>query len=98
MTLRPISSMLLPLLGPLLVAGQALAQPADFASLSLRQAVDRALERNAIVIESTLEWRRAQGAADGVAGVLVENPMLSAEGGIRRDQGWIGNQPSLALR
>jgi outer membrane protein TolC len=98
MTMARMLSLLLPLLGPLLAAGQAHGQAADLASLSLRQAVDRALERNAIVIESTLEWRRAQGAAEGVAGVLVENPMLSAEGGIRRDQGWTGNQPSLALR
>jgi cobalt-zinc-cadmium efflux system outer membrane protein len=91
-------TLLLPLLGPLFAAGQGLAQPADFASLSLRQAVDRALARNPIVIESTLEWRRAQGVADGVAGVLVENPVVSAESGVRRDQGWKGNQPSLALR
>jgi cobalt-zinc-cadmium efflux system outer membrane protein len=98
MTPKPMLPMLLPLLGSLLVAGQGLAQPADFASLSLRQAVDRAIERNPIVIESTLECRRAQGAADGVAGVLAENPVLSVEGGVHRDQGWIGNQPSLALR
>jgi len=91
-------SLVLPVLGSLCTAAGARAQPPDFAGLSLRQAVDRALERNALVIESTLEWRRAQGAADGVASVLVENPVLSAEGGVRRDQGWTGNQPSLALR
>ena len=69
-------SLVLPVLGSLCTAAGARAQPPDFAGLSLRQAVDRALERNALVIESTLEWRRAQGAADGVASVLVENPVL----------------------
>jgi outer membrane protein, heavy metal efflux system len=98
MCLLRCSHCLLVTLSVLLGSGTALAQPADFASLSLRQAVDRALARNALVIDSTLEWRRAQGAADGVAGVLVENPVFSAEGGVRRDQGFGGNQPSVALR
>jgi outer membrane protein TolC len=82
----------------LLLPGGARAQVPDAAGLTLRQALARALERNALVVESTLEWRRAQGAADGVAGVLAENPVLSAEAGVRRDQGWVGSQPSVYLR
>jgi outer membrane protein TolC len=50
------------------------------------------------VVESTLEWRRAQSAAGGVAGVLAENPLLSVEAGLHRDQGWVGNQGALSLR
>lgn len=67
-------------------------------ALSLHQAIAVALERNPIVVESTLEWRRLQGAADGVAGILAENPMVSAEVGGRRDQGWSGTQPSVTGR
>jgi outer membrane protein TolC len=82
----------------LLVPLPLLAQPGDFESLSLRQAVSRALERNPLVVESTLEWRRAQGAADGVAGILSDNPVFSVEGGLHRDQGWAGNQGAIAMR
>jgi outer membrane protein TolC len=84
--------------GLVLGAADARAATSDFANLSLRQAIDRAIERNSLVVESSLECRRTQGAADGVAGVLVENPVLSAEGGVHRDQGWTGNQASLSLR
>ncbi len=66
--------------------------------LSLRQAVDRALAANPLVVESTLEWRRAQGAASGVAGALAENPLLSVEAGLHRDQGWTGNQGAIGMR
>ena len=83
---------------PMALAGPSLAESTDWSRLSLEQAVARALERNPAVVESRLEWRRRQGAADGVAGVLVENPVVSAEGGIRRDQGWVGNRPSVAAR
>src|SRR5512140_2203027 len=69
------------------------------AQLSLRQAVDRALARNPLVVDSALEVRRTEGMAAGVAGVLVENPLLSVEGGVHRDQqGWTGNQLALGLR
>jgi cobalt-zinc-cadmium efflux system outer membrane protein len=84
--------------GILLVSPQAGAETSDFTQVSLRQAITRALERNPLVVESVLEWRRTQGAADGVAGILADNPLVSAEGGIRRDQGWSGNQGSVALR
>jgi outer membrane protein, heavy metal efflux system len=67
-------------------------------SLSLRQAIAVALERNPIVVDSSLEWRRLQGTAEGVAGILVENPVVSAEVGGRRDQGWSGTQPSVTGR
>jgi outer membrane protein TolC len=79
-------------------SGAALAESTRDSSLSLEAAVARALERNPAVVESRLEWRRMQGAAEGVAGVLVENPVVSAEGGVRRDQGWVGNQPSIYAR
>jgi len=90
--------MLLSLVATSLAARSAQAQGADFSSLSLRQAVDRAIERNPVVVESMLEQRRAQGAADGVVGILSDNPVLSVEGGVRRDQGWSGYQNSLGLR
>ena len=80
------------------LAGPSWAESTDWSRLSLEQAISRALERNPAVIESRLEWRRMQGAADGVAGVLVENPIVSVEGGVRRDQGWGGNQPSITAR
>jgi outer membrane protein, heavy metal efflux system len=80
------------------LAGPSLAESTDWSRLSLEQAVARALERNPAVVESRLEWQRRQGAADGVAGVLVENPVVSVEGGIRRDQGWVGNQTSVSGR
>jgi cobalt-zinc-cadmium efflux system outer membrane protein len=82
------------------VAGPATAfpeAPAD-GKLSLHRALALALEHNPLVVDSTLEWRRFQGAADGVAGVLVENPVISAEAGIRRDRGWVGNEPSVTGR
>jgi cobalt-zinc-cadmium efflux system outer membrane protein len=82
----------------LLASATASAEPDEFARLSLQQAIARALERNPMVVESALEWRRVQGAADGVAGVLAENPVVSTEAGLRRDQGWRGNQNSLGLR
>jgi len=66
--------------------------------LSLKQALALALERSPIVVESALEWRRFQGAAAGVAGILAENPIVSAEVGPRRDQGWGGNQSSVTGR
>lgn len=69
-----------------------------WATLSLEDSLARALERNPLVVESKLEARRFQGAAQGVAGVLVENPVISVEGGARRDQGWAGDQPSIAAR
>ena len=84
--------------GVLLAAGAASATPDEFAHLSLQQSIARAIERNPMVVESALEWRRMQGAADGVAGVLADNPVVSAEAGLRRDQGWRGNQNSLAVR
>lgn len=84
--------------GVLLVPGAAGAEPDEFARLSLEQSIARAIERNPMVVESVLEWRRVQGTADGVAGVLAENPVVSAEAGLRRDQGWRGNQNSLAVR
>jgi multidrug efflux system outer membrane protein len=82
----------------LLASTAASGEPEEFARLSLQQAIARALERNPMVVESALEWRRVQGAADGVAGVLAENPVVSTEAGLRRDQGWRGNQNSLGLR
>ena len=82
----------------LLAPRAAIAQTSDFSRLSLEQAVARALERNPVVVESMLESRRAQGAADGVAGILAENPVVGAEGGVRNDRGLFGNQPSLTLR
>ena len=84
--------------GSVLAAGAASAEPDEFARLSLQQSIARAIERNPMVVESALEWRRVQGAADGVAGVLAENPVVSTEAGLRRDQGWRGNQNSLAAR
>ena len=91
--------LLLPALAAALLSARPLrAEPSDFAQLSLRQAVARALARNPLVVESALEWRRAQGAADGVVGVLAENPVISVEGGLHRDQGWTGNEASLGLR
>ena len=89
---------MLSLITPLLASRFAIAQTNDFSRLSLKQAVARALERNPVVVESTLESRRAQGAADGVAGILADNPMIGAEGGVRNDRGLYGNQPSLAFR
>jgi cobalt-zinc-cadmium efflux system outer membrane protein len=83
---------------PITLSGASWAESTDWSRLSLEQAITRALERNPAVVESRLEWRRMQGAAEGVAGVLVENPLVSAEGGVRRDQGWVGNQPSIAGR
>lgn len=94
----PTSPIALIPLAMLLGSGAAFAEASGFASLSLRQAVDRALARNALVVDSTLEWRRTQGFASGVPGVMVENPVLSAEAGVRRDQGWVGNQPSVSMR
>lgn len=82
----------------LLATGAARAEPDPFARLSLQQSIARAVERNPLVVESTLEWRRVQGAADGVAGILADNPVISAEAGLRRDQGWVGNQSSVAVR
>jgi len=82
----------------LLAPRSAIAQTGDLSHLSLKQAVARALERNPVVVESMLESRRAQGAADGVAGILAENPLVSVEGGVRRDQGLFGNQPSVTGR
>jgi len=73
-------------------------EPAAFSQLSLKQAVARAIERNPLVVESTLEWRRAQGAAAGITGILAENPVVSAEVGKRKDQGWFGYQNSFAAR
>lgn len=89
------------LLASLLLLGvpaKTVAQASDGGALSLKQALAVALDRNPIVVESSLDWRRLQGAADGVAGILAENPIVSAEGGIRRDQGWVGNQPSVTGR
>jgi cobalt-zinc-cadmium efflux system outer membrane protein len=77
---------------------QARDQAKDSAGLSLARALAVALERNPIVVESGLEWRRLQGAAEGVAGILAENPIVSAETGVRRDQGWGGNQSSITGR
>jgi cobalt-zinc-cadmium efflux system outer membrane protein len=85
----------------LLVLGlpaRTVAESRGTAALSLQEALAVALQRNPIVVETTLDWRRFQGAADGVAGVLAENPMVSAEAGIRRDQGWVGNQSSVTGR
>jgi outer membrane protein TolC len=93
------SHVILGLLSIFGAASPAFAEPRDQASeLSLKQALAVALERNPIVVESGLEWRRFQGAAEGVAGILVENPLVSAEGGVRRDQGWAGNQSSVSGR
>ena len=80
------------------LSGTSWAESTDWSRLSLEQAISRAIERNPAVVESRLEWRRMQGAADGVAGVLVENPVVSVEGGVRRDQGWVGNRPSVTGR
>jgi outer membrane protein TolC len=82
----------------LLASAAASAEPDEFARLSLAQAIARALERNPMVVESALEWRRVQGAADGVAGVLAENPVVSTEAGLWHVEGWRGNQNSLGLR
>jgi cobalt-zinc-cadmium efflux system outer membrane protein len=71
---------------------------AAFAKLSLRQAVDRALAKNPLVVTSALEVRRAEGAARGLAGVLADNPLFTAEAGYRRDQGLEGLQGSFAGR
>jgi outer membrane protein TolC len=81
-----------------LASRSVVAQPNDFSRLSLQQAIARALERNPIVVESALETRRAQGAQSGVAGILAENPVVGAEGGVRSDRGSFSNQPSLAVR
>ena len=89
---------ILSLIATLPASRSAIAQTNDFSRISLKQAVARALERNPLVVESTLESRRAQGAADGVAGILADNPVIGAEGGVRRDKGWYGSQPSLAVR
>ena len=78
-------------------ASAAEAEP-EALRLSLKQAITIALDRNPMVVESGLELRRARGAADGVAGVLAENPLFNAEGGARRDLGWSGQQPSVAFR
>ena len=82
----------------LLATSAAHAEPDEFARLSLQQSIARAIERNPTVVESMMEWRRVQGAADGVAGILADNPVVSAEAGLRRDQGWVGNQGSVAVR
>jgi outer membrane protein, heavy metal efflux system len=80
------------------VAAPARAQAPAEQGLSLQRALATALERNPLVVESKLEWLRFQGGADGVAGILVENPVVSAEAGVRRDQGWSGNQASVTAR
>jgi outer membrane protein TolC len=98
MTTHAAHLLILPIAVTLLPSSTAIAQSNDFSRLSLKQAVARALERNAIVVESALEWRRAQGATSGVAGILAENPVVGAEGGVRSDQGLSGNQPSFAVR
>lgn len=67
----------------------------DEAELSLARALALAIARNPVVVQSTLEQRRLEGAALGVAGILADNPVLSAQAGIRRDIGWVGNQPSV---
>jgi outer membrane protein, heavy metal efflux system len=79
-------------------ATSATAAPSVQSAFTLKQAVARAVERNPLVVESALEWRRAQGAAAGVAGVLAENPVLGVESGLHRDVGWSGNQGGLAVR
>jgi cobalt-zinc-cadmium efflux system outer membrane protein len=79
-----------------LAMGARAESPQSFATLSLEQAMARAIERNPLVVESQLEWRRLQGAANGVAGVLAENPSFSSEAGLRRDTALAGKQPSFA--
>jgi outer membrane protein TolC len=98
MTAYATHLLILPIAAALFSSSTASAQSNDFSHLSLKQAIARALERNPMVVESALEWRRVQGAADGVAGIMAENPVVSTEAGLRRDQGWRGNQNSLALR
>jgi outer membrane protein TolC len=98
MTAYATHMLILPIAAALFSSNAATAQPNDFSHLSLKQAIARALERNPMVVESALEWRRVQGVADGVAGILAENPVVSTEAGLRRDQGWRGNQNSLGLR
>lgn len=88
---------LLPL-AALFSSDAATAEPVAFSQLSLKQALARALERSPLVVESTLEWRRVEGAAAGIAGILAENPIVSAEVGKRKDQGWVGYQNSYAGR
>lgn len=80
------------------LSSAARAQPVRPDQLSLPQALDRAMVSSPLVVESTLEWRRTQGASSGVAGVLAENPLLSVEAGLHRDQGWVGNQGAIGMR
>ena len=94
----PFSLTVSTIAGTFLALSTASARADDLAQLSLRQAVARALARNPLVVESVLEWRRTQGAAEGVAGVLAENPVINVEGGIHRDQGFAGNEAALSLR
>lgn len=91
------ASLLAGVLAAVVWSTPAVAQ-VDVGVLSLEQAIAIALDKNPIVVDSTLEWRRLQGAAAGVAGVLVENPVVSADVGGRRDRSWSGNQPSVTAR
>jgi outer membrane protein TolC len=81
-----------------LAFGPAPALAEGFAQLSLRQAITRALARNPLIVESALEVRRARGMAGGIAGVLSENPVVSVEAGLHRDQGFPGTEAALGVR
>jgi cobalt-zinc-cadmium efflux system outer membrane protein len=90
-----LAPLILVALGLLPTAAVA-AEPRTQTGLSLTDAIVRAMQRNPLVLDSTLEWRRVQGMASGVAGVLAENPLLTSQAGVRRDVTFSGRQPSLA--
>ena len=70
----------------------------DFAVLSRNQVVELALSQNPVVVDSRLEWEREKAARGGVAGILADNPTLSAEAGRRRDPGFPNPQASVGAR
>ena len=81
-----------------LILFPTLATAEDFATLSRQQVVELALAQNPVVVESRLEWEREKAARRGVAGILADNPTLSAEAGRRRDPGFSNLQGSVAAR
>lgn len=85
-------------LATLMPANSAAAPSGPYARLSLRQAVELGMQHNAALVEAQYDEHRLKGAADGTAGILAENPILSSEAGFRRDAAWTGRQASLAAR
>jgi outer membrane protein, heavy metal efflux system len=86
------------LLSTLLPANSLAEASRPYAGLSLRQAIELGLQRNAALVEANYDEHRLQGAAEGMAGVLAENPILYSEAGVRRDSALPGNQTSISAR